>query len=569
MLLTERQFARHVCFFYYVRISVLNVELFCVQVLEKQWAYHVECEKSPHDWMLGGAAAKMQSTRKKLARYVKARKEDLALVENCTAATTAVVRAVRIRPGDTIIHLSTAYGMVKNCIAQHAASAGATVLELKVDLANNTSLLTSHNFFPLEVRLGLMIDEVQKNCSRVALVSLDYIASCPGVVLPVHALARHCRERKVPVLLDGAHVLGQIQIDCQALEASGVTYMMADAHKWLYAPKGSAMLWVTESAQGNCFPSAIGAVCSNSPTTNFKEEVVYGLSKFERRFQYTGTRDYTPLISICDAIDFREYLCDSAVLGYNHGLTVWAQEWLASLWNTETLVPARYSAFMAHVRVPVRSAKAAMLVSCTLKDECAIHTLSFPLPARTHLCETEPTSWVRPCMQLFLCRADVQYFGLNVLELARKGNAAAKAMGFWQEKMSSRLIFSPTSRVLAHTVTVGFSVSSTNSLRQVNAKPCKKVAGSDATSPVLVAFGKSRAVISTLSDSFSGASIPALKEEEEVPFLQNDESFEDPARKYSDSHDFVDDFYDRKRNLYLAKSPVSVFDVGNFTSVKS
>jgi selenocysteine lyase/cysteine desulfurase len=81
-----------------------------------------------------------------------------------------------------------------------------------------------------------------------------------------------------------------------------VTYLMADAHKWLFSPKGSAMLWVTRAAQRGMHPAAIGAVCSNSPSTQFRPEVLAGLSDFERRFQYTGTRDYTPLIAVKDAL---------------------------------------------------------------------------------------------------------------------------------------------------------------------------------------------------------------------------------------------------------------------------
>jgi hypothetical protein len=50
----------------------------------------------------------------------------------------------------------------------------------------------------------------------------------------------------------------------------------ADAHKWLFSPKGSAMLWVTRAAQRGLHPAAIGAVCSNSPSTQFRPEVLAG-----------------------------------------------------------------------------------------------------------------------------------------------------------------------------------------------------------------------------------------------------------------------------------------------------
>jgi len=40
---------------------------------------------------------KIQTARDKLASYIRAHKQDVALIENCTAATTAVVRAAGIR----------------------------------------------------------------------------------------------------------------------------------------------------------------------------------------------------------------------------------------------------------------------------------------------------------------------------------------------------------------------------------------------------------------------------------------------------------------------------------------
>ena len=171
---------------------------------------------------------------------------------------------------------------------------------------------------PLAERLAELCDGVAASGRRVAMVTFDHIASCPGAIMPVAQMARVCKQRNVPtVLADAAHALGQVRLDLRALEAAGVTHFMADAHKWLYSPKGSAMLWVTREAQASMYPSAVGAVCSNSRTTNFDPAALANLSEFERRFQYTGTRDYTPLVAVADALRWREKVGESAILGYN------------------------------------------------------------------------------------------------------------------------------------------------------------------------------------------------------------------------------------------------------------
>ena len=391
--------------------------------------------------MLGVAAMKLRAARAHLARYVDAEPRDVVLVENCTAAATATIRSARLRVGDVVIHLSTAYGMVKNALKHAADAAGADVLSLPVEFRGGGSPPSGAGGTPLDERLAELCDSVAASGRRVAMVTFDYIASCPGAIMPVREMARVCKARRVPtVLADAAHALGQVRLDLRSLEAAGVTHFMADAHKWLYSPKGSAMLWVTRDAQDAVYPSVVGAVCSNSRTTNFDPAALANLSEFERRFQYTGTRDYTPLVAVADALRWREKVGESAIMGYNHGLAVWGQEFLAAAWNTETLVPAESTAFMAHARVPVSTPGAAALLNRRLREERATHVMAFELPARAHLGETEPTHWVRPCAQLFVSRDDFAHLAAATKALAGECEAAAKAACAWLARTRARLM---------------------------------------------------------------------------------------------------------------------------------
>ena len=429
--------------------------------------YQIECESCPHEWMLGSAATQIQKSRAKLAEYIKANKEDIVLIENCTAATASVIRAVGLRAGDTAIHLSTAYGMVKNCLSYCAAATGANVVEVKVEFSCRMAPV-SRNGHPLDLVLAKTIDEAISKGSRVALVTFDYISSCPGVIMPVHTLAKVCKSRGVPCFIDGAHVLGQLKLNCFALEASGVTFFMSDAHKWLFSPKGSAILWVSRSAQTDVYPSVIGAVCSNSPATSFHPDAICGLSDFELRFQYTGTRDYTPMIAVSDALSFRKRIGENVILGYNHGLALWAQEWLSTTWRTEILVPPECTAAMAHVRMPVQWSGAAVLLNRMLKDKYAMHVMCFALPARVHLGEAVQTHWVRPCVQLFISRDDVLAFGLAVQELAPRCDSVAKYFAKWQASSRARKQLRATcmAPVMAHKITLGFCVAPTEPVLQ-------------------------------------------------------------------------------------------------------
>jgi selenocysteine lyase/cysteine desulfurase len=48
------------------------------------------------------------------------------------------------------------------------------------------------------------------------------------------------------VLVDGAHSLGQLDLNIADL---GVDFFVANCHKWLCAPRGTAIMWVARQHQ--------------------------------------------------------------------------------------------------------------------------------------------------------------------------------------------------------------------------------------------------------------------------------------------------------------------------------
>mmetsp|Transcript_9075 Transcript_9075/g.26038 ORF Transcript_9075/g.26038 Transcript_9075/m.26038 type:complete len:289 (-) Transcript_9075:293-1159(-) len=226
-------------------------------------------------------------------------------------------------------------------------------------------------------------------------------------------------------MLDGAHVLGQLPVNLSELEQAGVSYWISDAHKWLFTPKGSAVLWVCKEKQAHVVPSALGAVVASSASTaNFNPKAMSGLSDFEKRFQYTGTRDYTPMAAIDAAMDFREAVGESTIVGYNRGMALWAQQFLADLWGTEALLPDDQTCAMAHVRLPRITTKATADAICdALRKRYNIHVMFFKLSGTNG----EDTYWVRPCIQVYVTREEVEMLGHALLELIKFAPAAAVA----------------------------------------------------------------------------------------------------------------------------------------------
>lgn len=97
-----------------------------------------------------------------------------------------------------------------------------------------------------------------------------------------------CRKRHVLTLVDGAHAIGQVQVNLEDLRQDFYT---GNFHKWLYTPRGCAILWIAEEHQKWCTPLLI--------SLQYKKG-------FQREFKIQGTRDNIPYLLVPEVLKFFE-----------------------------------------------------------------------------------------------------------------------------------------------------------------------------------------------------------------------------------------------------------------------
>ncbi len=110
---------------------------------------------------------------------------------------------------------------------------------------------------------------------RTRLAVLDHIVSETGVVLPLREMVALVRERApgVRVLVDGAHVPGQLALDIPSI---GADWYAGNLHKWAFAPRSCGILWAAPEAQDGLHPTVVS----------------WNLDQgFTAEFDWTGTRD--------------------------------------------------------------------------------------------------------------------------------------------------------------------------------------------------------------------------------------------------------------------------------------
>jgi selenocysteine lyase/cysteine desulfurase len=171
----------------------------------------------------------------------------------------------------------------------------------------------------------------------VYLASFSHIASIPAIILPVKELVALCSSYGILTLIDGAHALGHIPVNVTDINAN---FWLGNGHKWLYSPKGSAILWARKDSQSYLVPTTI----SEWP------------GSFQDQFIYVGTTSYAPFLAMQAALDFRTSIGgEDAIFSYIHNLAIKAGQILASAWATDVLLDESMYAAMVDVRVPTRN----------------------------------------------------------------------------------------------------------------------------------------------------------------------------------------------------------------------
>jgi selenocysteine lyase/cysteine desulfurase len=276
--------------------------------------------------------------------------------------------------------MNIAYPMVKNVINYLAKVRGFDVIVVDIHFP-----ITKEEDFIEPVKRA-----IASYNGRVRVAALDHMSSYPTCILPIKRLAQLCHEHDIAVMVDGAQVMGQIPL---YLDDIGADFYTANAHKWMYSPKGTAFLYVDKKWHHMIQPIVISSEYGDDFVTNF---------------QYVGTRDYTPYMAIHEAMDFRQTLGEEKIMKYNHDLAWHGANLVAKMWNTTLMTPVEsMNGALVCVKLPCNIEKG-QDVQKRLFDRYNMYV---------QLGALDGVAYVRLCGQIFLEMSDFELFGKRFLEL--------------------------------------------------------------------------------------------------------------------------------------------------------
>jgi hercynylcysteine S-oxide lyase len=230
----------------------------------------------------------LDESREAIAAYLNIALETCQFVPNATTGVDTVLRNIVYEPGDVVIVFAELYPAFANTL--HYLSTISRVEVRKIEYKNPVSDDVICDAFES------VIKEVREQKKNPKLALFDTINSLPGLRMPFERLTQQCRTHKVLSLIDGAHGVGHIPLNLRQLDPD---FFLSNLHKWLYVPRGCAVMYVPERNQ-------------HLMKTTFPTSFFYG-AEWAKNFSDVGT------------LDNSRYLCAPAALAWRKRL-VWGDK---------------------------------------------------------------------------------------------------------------------------------------------------------------------------------------------------------------------------------------------------
>lgn len=199
--------------------------------------YRTELDRNPGLYLPDHNSALEAEVRQAAADYLGAHPHDIALTDSTTMGIALVYTGLQVRKGQELLTSRWDYYSTRKALQYKAREAGASYRE--IEPYRNIQSVSE------EELVDTLIGAVREN-TRV--VAVTWVHSSSGLKMPVRRIAdrlgeinsRRAEGDRVLLGVDGVHGLG---VETATMRDLGCDFFMAGTHKWIFAPRGTGILW--------------------------------------------------------------------------------------------------------------------------------------------------------------------------------------------------------------------------------------------------------------------------------------------------------------------------------------
>jgi isopenicillin-N epimerase len=242
-------------------------------VTESLIDYIWQQEEAPSYILRRELPPRRETIRQSLARLFGCDPEEIALVRNTSEALEILLMGLDLKSGDEVVTTTQDYGRMRTTLDQRRRREGIEIKYITIPTPART------------------MEEIVENFRRAItpktkMILMSHQINLTGQILPVKQVCEIAREHGIEVMVDGAHSFAQFVFKQEDL---GCDYFGTSLHKWLYAPKGTGMLYVKRDKIEKLWPLMAAPERMNADI---------------RKFEETGTQSMAPHLATGEAIAF-------------------------------------------------------------------------------------------------------------------------------------------------------------------------------------------------------------------------------------------------------------------------
>jgi selenocysteine lyase/cysteine desulfurase len=268
----------------------------------------------------------LAGAREIVARFLGAAPAEIAFVRNATEGNAIVAAGLTLAAGDEVIYESHAHPGGAFPWLQQQRRRGIVV----------------RTFVPDADDAAGNVARIAALCTaRTRVVQVSHVTAPTGIVMPVGAIARLCRERGLWFHIDGAQSAGMLPVALGALRCDSYA---TSGHKWLGGPLETGVLYVRGDRMDEVAPTLVGAHAAELEAGSGEFRLAAGALRYEY-----GTRNAAAVLGLAEAVRLQEAIGRERIATRGRQLAERVRAGLARLPGVEILTPRAVGSFAAMI----------------------------------------------------------------------------------------------------------------------------------------------------------------------------------------------------------------------------